>query len=130
MIDNLLVKIQALAFKNQDIEVIWLYGSKASDTAQEHSDYDLAIAFKQFNLPLFEKYIRPHELAIDWAQTLNLPERKISIVDINAVPMYLAYNIVEYGKVIYQTGTAQAYKEQNRIYSQYEYQTLEKVRYG
>ena len=128
--DPYLPKIETLALNNQDIEVIWLYGSRVTGKAQEHSDYDIAIAFKNFNLSHLEKYLRPNELAIDWAMALNLPENKVSIVDINLVPIYLAYNIVEYGEIIYQVRTSRAYKEQNRIYGQYEYQVIESVIHG
>ena len=123
-------ELQALAKKNQDIEVVWLYGSRASGYSNEHSDYDLAVAFKIFNLSDLEKYLRPNELAIDWAMELDLSEYKISVVDINLVPIYLAYNIIEYGKIIYQQQTLRIYKEQNRIYGQYEYQLIEHKNHG
>ena len=35
-----------LAKKHPDIEVLWLYGSRARNTATETSDYDLAVAFE------------------------------------------------------------------------------------
>lgn len=117
--------IQDVADKNKDISIVWLYGSRATGDASEHSDFDIAIAFNNFNLSNIEKYLRPNELAIDWASTLDLPADKISIVDINQAPAYLAYNIVEYGNVIYQTQSSRLYREENRIYSQYEFQVIE-----
>lgn len=117
--------IQYFAGKNADIAVVWLYGSRATNNFREHSDFDLAVAFDNFDLSAIEKYLRPNELAIDWAIKLDLPSDKISIVDINQAPVYLAYNIVEYGQVIYQTQTPRLYIEENRIYSQYEYQVIE-----
>lgn len=125
---EILVSIQKLAANNQDISVVWLYGSRATKNFKSHSDFDIAIAFNNFKLSAIEKYLRPNELAIDWAVELDLPTDMISIVDINQAPAYLAYNIVEYGKVIYQTQTSRVYREQNRIYSQYEHQRIENAR--
>ncbi len=118
-------QIIELAEKNEDVEVIWLYGSRAQNTAHSESDYDLAIAFKNFKLSHFDKYLRPNELALDWASQLDLTTEKLSIIDINQVPIYLAYNVVEYGKVIYHTRTARAFHEQDRIYSMYDFQMRE-----
>lgn len=126
-IDNqqFIEKIVQLAEQNDDIEVLWLYGSRAKGQYTTHSDFDLAIAYKDFSLPPLDKYTRPHAQALDWALILSLPENRVSIVDINRVPVYLAFNIVEYGKVIYKQGTPRVYLEQDRIYSQFEYQQLE-----
>lgn len=125
---EILKSIQELAKMNSDISVVWLYGSRASDHYQKHSDFDIAIAFENFSLSPMEKYLRPNELAIDWAIELKLPTDLVSIVDLNQVPIYLAYNIVEDGKIIYQTRSSRAYKEENRIGSQYEYQLIENRR--
>jgi len=114
-----------LAEANQDIDVVWLYGSRATDNHKEHSDYDIAIAFNDFKLSSFDKYLRPNELAIEWCEETGLTSDKLSVVDINQAPVYLAFNIVEHGVVIYQAATARAFTEQNRIYAQYEYQKRE-----
>jgi len=119
---EILAAIHTLSANNADIEVVWLYGSRARNEAQGHSDFDLAIAFKNFKLSAIEKFLRPNELALDWSVSLDLPEKIVSIVDINQSPVYLNYTIIEEGIVIYQNQTARLYKEQNRISSQYEYQ--------
>jgi predicted nucleotidyltransferase len=125
---KLLAKIKRLSTENDDVVVVWLYGSRATGTETKESDFDLAIAFKNFKLSTMDAFLRPNELAIDWAQLLNIPEEKLSLVDINKAPIYLAFNIVEYGEIIYQTPTSRAFTEQNRIYSQYEYQMIENSR--
>ena len=119
--------VQKLAENNEDISVVWLYGSRATKNYKPDSDFDLGIAFENFNISATKKYLRPNELEIDWAIELDLPAEMISIVDINQAPIYLAYNIIEDGQVIYQAQTARLYKEQNRIYSQYEYQIIENM---
>jgi len=119
---EILAAIHTLSANNADIDVVWLYGSRARNEAQGYSDFDLAIAFKNFKLSAIEKFLRPNELALDWSMSLDLPEKIVSIVDINQSPVYLNYTIIEEGIVIYQNQTARLYKEQNRISSQYEYQ--------
>lgn len=69
--------------------------------------------------------LRQNELTMDWALSLGIDEDKLSIVDINRCPVYLAFNVVELGSVVFETGSMRVYKEQNRIYSQYEFQMIE-----
>lgn len=126
--DAVLAQLVPLAAANSDIEVVWLYGSRATNRFHDASDFDLAIAFKDFALSASDKLTRPHELAMDWALILNLPTNIISIVDINSIPVYLGFNVVEHGIIIHQGTSARAYKEANRIYSQYEYQMIESKR--
>lgn len=123
--DNIIEKILSLATKDVSIDVIWLYGSRAKKSALAHSDYDLAIAFSQHNISVLDKKLRPNELALDWAEILDIEHDKLSIVDINSIPVYLAFNVIEYGQVIFQRDNSRRYREANRVYSQYEFQLLE-----
>ena len=124
-ITDILDSIINLAKKLDDIEVMWLYGSQAKGTAHEHSDIDIAIAFKNFNLSDLDRKLRPHELTLIWSDQLNLPEGKLSIVDINTIPVYLAFNVVEYGRVICSKNKSRELKDIQRIYSQFEFETIE-----
>ncbi len=130
ILNSMLEQIVSLAAKNDDIEALWLYGSRTQGREIESSDYDLAIAFKNFNLSPTSKLLRPNELAIDWAESLAVNTELISIVDINTVPIYLAFNIVEYGEVIYSSDTGREFKEQDRIYSRYEFDLKESENNG
>ena len=127
-ISSILKYIIDRAIIDDDIEVIWLYGSQAKGTAHEQSDIDIAIAFKNFNLTELDRKLRPQELSLIWSDELNLPDGKLSIVDINNVPVYLAFNIVEYGKVLSAKNKSRELKEVQRIYSQYEFETIEHQR--
>ncbi|NQZ87267.1 MAG: nucleotidyltransferase domain-containing protein [Colwellia sp.] len=118
-------KIREYGLANNDIEAIWLYGSRAQGNENPDSDYDLAIAFKNFALTPANILLRTNELALIWAQKLMQASDKISIVDINQIPVYLAFNVIEYGKIIYALDTIRVIKEQNRIYSQFEFQIKE-----
>ncbi|TYK65336.1 type VII toxin-antitoxin system MntA family adenylyltransferase antitoxin [Colwellia echini] len=124
-INDILDSIVKHAKSNKDIEVIWLYGSQAKGTAHEHSDIDIGIAFNNFKLSDLDRKLRPHELSLIWSEQLNLPEGKLSIVDINTIPVYLAFNVVEYGSVIYSKNKSREFKEIQRIYSQFEFETIE-----
>ena len=124
-VTRILNKITLNASLADDIEVIWLYGSQAKGTAHSQSDIDLAVAFKNFNLSELDRKLRPQELSLILSEQLNLPDGKLSIIDINTVPVYLALNVVEYGRVIYSKNSAREFKETQRIYSQYEFEMIE-----
>lgn len=124
-IAKLLNKLTLKASQIDDIEVMWLYGSQAKGTAHSESDIDLAIAFKNFTLSEIDRKLRPQELSLIWSEQLNLSDGKLSIIDINTVPVYLAFNVVEYGNVIYSNNNAREFKEIQRIYSQYEFEMIE-----
>ena len=122
---KLLDQIYRLANANDDIEVLSLYGSRAKDSFHDSSDYDLAVAFKDFTLSVSDRYLRPNLLAMEWACELGVEESMLSIIDINTSPVYLTFNVIEYGKVVYQEPTMRRVIEHNRIYSQYEFQMIE-----
>ena len=124
-INIILEQITSYAFGVDDIEVMWLYGSQAKGTSHSQSDIDIAIAFKDFGLSALDRKLRPQEFMLILADQLNLSDDKLSIVDINNVPVYLSFNIVEYGKVIYCKNKMRELKEIQRIYSQFEFETIE-----
>ena len=88
--ESIVEQINRLAQEDPVIEVVWLYGSRAKGTANESSDYDLAVAFTRpgeadrgadVSYPC-------DELAYQWSKKTDA---KISIVDINHAPAALAY---------------------------------------
>jgi predicted nucleotidyltransferase len=122
--DKILDHIIKQAKLDDDISIIWLYGSRAKGTAKQDSDFDIAIAFNNFTLSQFDKAIRPQEYALQWNSELNSPEKTISVVDINTIPSYLAVNVVEYGNVLLNKNISREMKETQRIYSQFEYEMI------
>jgi len=117
--ESIVERINWLAQEDPAIEVVWLYGSRAKGTANESSDYDLAVAF-----------IRPDEadrgadvsypcdeLAYQWSKKTDA---KISIVDINHAPTALAYTIISDGKVIFCNNDFRLHAEESRIWSLWE----------
>jgi len=123
-INEILEHITNYALEFYDIEVIWLYGSHEKSTSHSNSDIDIALAFKNFELTDIDRKLRPQELALILSAQLNLSDNKLSIVDINNVPVYLAFNVVEYGRVIHCKNKVRELKEIQRIYSQFEFETI------
>ena len=114
-----------LANSNPQVQVLWLYGSRAKGTAGPSSDWDLAVAFdpvKQSG-PLgaaLENRLRPELLALEWQRALGLAEGKLSVVDINQAPIPLAFAVVDANRPLYSRDEGRRLQEEARIMSQME----------
>ena len=129
--DNIIEKLIALAQSDGRIDVLWLYGSQAKGTANEHSDYDLVVAFNSFPEDAWDKRLQPEMLAFDWIDALGWPENRLSVADINHIPIPLALSIVTTGKVLYVKNGYRLAREENRITSMWEIDYLyHKQHYG
>ncbi|GGD57776.1 type VII toxin-antitoxin system MntA family adenylyltransferase antitoxin [Lacimicrobium alkaliphilum] len=119
---SLIPRLVELAETTAEVKVLWLYGSRAKNTERPDSDIDLAI-----RLPAGceDKQLVAEELAIEWASELNLPDNTLSVVEISQAPIFLAYNIVEYGKVVHCKDGAELYRQTQRVYSMYEFAEYE-----
>ena len=120
----MLNKITQLAQKNEDIAILWLYGSRADNSYHADSDYDLAVAFYSFFKSPLDIRIRPEILALEWQQALQLEENKLSIVDINQVNIPLAYEIIQYDCVLLCHSGKRLFLEEKRIQSRMELDIL------
>jgi len=127
MQDPLITQLCNFAEENKDIDVIWLYGSRARNTYNETSDYDLAIAFKHFITEPLDSKLRPELLALDWQKSLSeIPHLmtkstvKLSIIDINKSPIALAYTIIIDDHPFYINDAMRKLQEENRIMSRWE----------
>lgn len=107
--------LQELAAANSAIEVVWLYGSQAKGNAAANSDYDLAIAYDQRLIAKRAFYC--DELSYQWSKATT---EKMSMIDINNVPIPLAYSAITDGKVIYCRYPLRLHSEQHRIWSLWE----------
>lgn len=117
---DFLNSISLIAASDPDIEVLWLYGSRAKGTHLETSDFDLAVAFADFRQDRVERRLRPELLALDWAEELQVNSSDISIVDINLAPVPLATAIVTQGRVLHCKNPLRLATEENRITSMWE----------
>ncbi|MBD3896115.1 nucleotidyltransferase domain-containing protein [Halomonas sp. ML-15] len=118
--DPILAKLVKLAAADGQIEVVWLYGSRAKGTHTESSDYDLAVAFNvNIETPL-ERRLRPELLAQQWADALGIADDILSIVDINQAPLPLAMAVIRTGRAICVRSPLRLAREENRITSMWE----------
>jgi predicted nucleotidyltransferase len=118
--DAIIQQCCAFALHNIDIEVLWLYGSQAKGTASLHSDYDFAVAFRSIPANEWERRLKPELLAQDWAERLGVADKKISIIDINHIPIPLAYTVISTGKELYVRNPLRLAREENRIGAMWE----------
>ena len=112
-----LIDIIQLAKNDAEVEVLWLYGSRARNKAHIDSDYDLAVAFKTYIEDPVEQRLRPELLALEWQEKLNIP---LSIVDINQAPLPLAYTVVLDNTLLYSKNDYRRMTEEQKIMSKWE----------
>ena len=118
--DNVIEGCVAFAKGNPQIDVLWLYGSRAKGNAQPTSDYDFAVAFHNWPEDIWQRRLQPEMLALDWVAALSLPEKGLSVVDINLAPLPLAYNVIQTGQVLLAKDGLRLAREENRITSMWE----------
>ncbi|WP_018936537.1 nucleotidyltransferase domain-containing protein [Thioalkalivibrio sp. ALJ24] len=124
--------LERLADDDPRVDILWLYGSRARCEARPDSDYDLAVAFNQFPEDAWERRLQPELLAMDWAEALELPSDRLSVVDINQAPLPLARAIVTGGQVLFCRDPLRLAREENRIASMWEldHQYQQQQRHG
>lgn len=113
-------KLIALAEQDDDIELLWLYGSYAKGTAHDKSDIDLAVNFKSWIDDPVERRLRSELLAIKWQKILALKEDELSILDMNQAPIPLAMSVLKSGCLLLSKNLTRQLTEQQRIMSKWE----------
>jgi len=109
--------IENSASKNSSIDVIWLYGTRVKDTANKDSDFDIAIAFNTEKNQKCLTIFQCDEIAFEWSENTGAT---ISIIDINHIPVPLAYSVINEGKVIVCKHDLRLHSEQQRVWSLWE----------
>ena len=110
-------QIIGLAKNNPEIEVLWLYGSRARGCANNNSDYDLAVAFKSYIEDPIERRLSPELLSLKWSKQLDI---MLSIVDINQAPLPLAYTVIQDNSILYSQNEYRRMTEEQKIMSKWE----------
>jgi predicted nucleotidyltransferase len=129
--DPVVKQLQCLAKKHKNIAVLWLYGSRAKGSADVDSDYDLAVAFERFPSDAWQQRLQAENLAYEWAKGMSLESEKISVIDINHVPIQLAMAVIEQGQAIQVNDSLRMAKEENRISGMWEIDHLHhRQKYG
>ncbi len=99
---------------NPAVEVAWLYGSRASGLDSHDSDYDIAVALVPHSLRPGERQILLEDESYRLRLAMSAP---VSVVDINRVPVPLAYNIINQGEVLLCRSDFRLRAEQQRVWS-------------
>ncbi|WP_179078832.1 HepT-like ribonuclease domain-containing protein [Aeromonas sp. RU39B] len=122
---DMLGKLASLAGSNPQVQVLWLYGSRAKGTHDPASDWDLAVAFDPVKQdgPLgvvLENRLRPELLALEWQRALGLADGALSVLDINQAPIPLAFAVVAANHLLYSRDEGRRLQEEARIMSRQE----------
>ena len=118
--DSIKPHIIELAKQDDDIDILWLYGSYAKGTAHEHSDIDLAVVFKSWQGDALERRLRSELLAIEWQKQLQLNEGELSVLDMEISSIPLAMSVLTTGKLLLSKNASRQLQEQQRIMSKWE----------
>ncbi|MBL7004090.1 MAG: nucleotidyltransferase domain-containing protein [Gammaproteobacteria bacterium] len=112
VIDQIIVEAE----KNKFIDIVWLYGSQAKGLASKESDYDLAVALSnEAKAGEIESLVE--DISYHWTEKL---EREISVVNINKIPVPLAYSVITDGEVIFCDDNLRLHTEESRIWALWE----------
>lgn len=120
LLDPVVARCVELAQTDANVELLWLYGSRAKGTAQAGSDYDFAVAFASFPHDAWDKRLQPVLLGQQWADVLGVADDKISVIDINHVPTPLAFSVIEHGIELLVKSPLRLAREENRISAMWE----------
>lgn len=118
MIDNITLKLAAMAAADPNILALWLYGSRARGKARADSDYDLAVLFASSPADELERRLQPELLALDWQQLLACPA--LSVINIMQVPLPLAISVLEDNIVLYSRDDTARLLAEARLMSKWE----------
>jgi predicted nucleotidyltransferase len=89
MAENICSVIHAHA----QVDAIYLYGSRAKQTAHENSDWDIAVIFSDFEADANSRLLRPQLLEAALERELKL-YNQISVIDLETAPVLLQYSIL------------------------------------
>lgn len=113
--DSLLAEAIDQLETRHEIEVLWLYGSRATGLHDETSDIDLATALAPLRkTDLTNRIGLLDDLAYALSQALPAP---VSLIDINRAPVPLAYNVITHGRVLMCRSDLRLRAEEQRIWS-------------
>ena len=88
-IETLTTLIQA----NAKVDAIYLYGSRAKQTAHKESDWDIAVLFSDYESDISQRLLRPQMLEAAVERELKR-YNQITIIDLEIAPVYLQYSIL------------------------------------
>lgn len=91
--NTLTENITRVIHAHAQVDAIYLYGSRAKQTAHAHSDWDIAVVFSHFESDVKARLLRPQMLEAALEHELKL-YNQIGVIDLEAAPVLLQYSIV------------------------------------
>jgi len=113
--DDIVRVIQAHA----QVDAVYLYGSRAKQTARGDSDWDVAILFSAYESDPVSRLLRPQQLEAEIERALKLYGR-VSVIDLETAPMYLQYSILLSAKKCFDRNVPHVKRVENAILSKWE----------
>ncbi|MFZ2726826.1 MAG: nucleotidyltransferase domain-containing protein [Methylococcaceae bacterium] len=101
------------------IDAIYLYGSRAKNTAHANSDWDIAVIFTEFESSELERLVRPQLLEAEIERELNAYQ-KISVIDLEIVPIYLQMAVLNHGIKCFERNSFHVKRIEQSILSKWE----------
>jgi len=91
--NSLAENITHVIHAHAQVDAIYLYGSRAKQTAHAHSDWDIAVVFRDFEPDVNARLLRPQLLEAALERELKL-YNQISVIDLETAPILLQYSIL------------------------------------
>ena len=114
-LDNISESLQ----KHARLDAIYLYGSRAKQTAREESDWDIAVIFTEYEQEPLNRLLRPQLLEAAIEQELKL-YNQISVVDLETAPIYFQYSILMFGIKCFDKNVPHVKRVEQSILSKWE----------
>jgi len=93
LLKTLSEKMIQIIHAHAQVDAIYLYGSRAKQTARENSDWDIAVIFSEYETDASARLLRPQLLEAAIERELKL-YNQISEIDLETAPVYLQYSIL------------------------------------
>ncbi len=93
MLNNMAENVTRIIQASAPVDAIYLYGSRAKNTAHESSDWDIAIIFTDYETDLLARALRPQTIEAALERELKL-YNQISVIDLETAPVTLQYSIL------------------------------------
>lgn len=114
-----LTEITRLIQTHAPVDAVYLYGSRAKNTARADSDWDIAVIFSYYEPEITERLLRPQLLEGLLERELNL-YGQISVVDLESAPPLLQYSILMSAIKCFDRNVPHVKKVENAILSRWE----------
>ena len=103
-------------FSDEPVEMVYLFGSQATDKAYSQSDYDFGVFFKK-DTDKKERFAKRLEYIGELGKILEHDE--IDVIDLNSAPIQLQYSAILPRKDVVSNNDSQRINFEHRVMSEY-----------